>query len=128
MDIIQIVGLSLCTVLMMLILKQYSPEFAFLLSVAVSIIILLALISKVAVVVDAICEIASQADIRVLHLDTLLKIIAIAYIAEFGAQLCHDAHESALASKIELSAKIIIMVMAVPLVLLLLQTILQLMP
>ena len=47
-------------------------------------------------------------------METLLKIIGIAYIAEFGAQITKDAGQGAIASKIELAGKILILVMAIP--------------
>ncbi|MGQ0512778.1 SpoIIIAC/SpoIIIAD family protein, partial [Bacillus sp. D-CC] len=47
---------------------------------------------------------------------TLLTIIGIAYIAEFGAQITKDAGQGAIASKIELAGKILILVMAIPII------------
>jgi stage III sporulation protein AD len=57
------------------------------------------------------------------YLNTILKIIGIAYVTEFGAQVCRDAGEGAVAGKIEFAGKIMIMVMAVPIIALVLQTI-----
>jgi stage III sporulation protein AD len=57
------------------------------------------------------------------YISVILKIVGIAYVAEFGAQLCVDAGESAIASKIELSAKVIIMFMASPILMALLNSI-----
>ncbi len=61
-------------------------------------------------------EISARANINKLYLETILKIIAIAYISEFGAQICRDAGQGAIASKIEFAAKIMVVVMAVPII------------
>ena len=63
-----------------------------------------------------------------MYLQTILKIIGIAYIAEFGSQVCRDAGEGAVANKIEFAAKVLIMVMAVPIIALVLDTIVRLLP
>ena len=50
------------------------------------------------------------------------------YIVEFGAQISRDAGEDAIASKIELAGKVIIMVLAIPIMLALLELIIKLSP
>lgn len=48
------------------------------------------------------------------YIITLIKIIGIAYICEFASQICIDAGENAIAKKIELSGKILIMSCSIP--------------
>ncbi|HBI03894.1 MAG TPA: stage III sporulation protein AD, partial [Paenibacillaceae bacterium] len=71
---------------------------------------------------------AAQANLNMIYLDTILKIIGIAYIAEFGAQVTRDAGQGAIASKIELAGKVLIMVMAIPILSLIVETIVRLLP
>ncbi|MHB8157554.1 MAG: stage III sporulation protein AD, partial [Desulfocucumaceae bacterium] len=59
---------------------------------------------------------------------TILKIVGIAYIADFGAQICRDAGEGAVASKIEFAAKIMVLVLAVPIVVAVLNSLLKIVP
>ncbi len=61
-------------------------------------------------------------------LETILKIIGIAYIAEFGAQVTRDAGQDSIASKIELAGKVLIMVMAIPIITVMIETIIQILP
>ncbi len=44
----------------------------------------------------------------------VIKVLAVAYIADFTSQLCKDAGEASIGSKIELAGKIIIFYMAMP--------------
>jgi stage III sporulation protein AD len=61
-------------------------------------------------------------------LTTVLKIMGIAYIAEFGAQVCRDAGEGSTATKIEFAAKILVMVLALPIIVAILESVLRLLP
>ena len=58
----------------------------------------------------------------------MLKIIGIAYIADFGAQVTRDAGEEAMASKIEMAGKVLILVMAIPIVTMIIETIIKILP
>lgn len=128
MTIIQVVALGLLAAVFILILRESKPELAIFLSVAVGIIIFFSLLSYIASVMHILEELTVRADINLLYLNTLLKIIGIAYIAEFGAQVCRDAGEGTTASKIEFAGKIMILVLAIPLVVVVLETIISLLP
>jgi stage III sporulation protein AD len=68
-------------------------------------------------VIEALSAIASKFSIDSSLFTTALKITGVAYIGEFGVQACKDAGEGAIASKVELGAKVIILAMCIPLVL-----------
>lgn len=72
--------------------------------------------------------IAINAKVNIFYVETILKIIGIAYIAEFASQITKDAGQGAIASKIELAGKILILAMAIPILTLLIETIIQLIP
>ncbi len=71
---------------------------------------------------------AKEANVNMVYLETILKIIGIAYIAEFASQITKDAGQGTLASKIELAGKIIILAMAIPILTVMIETILNLIP
>lgn len=73
-------------------------------------------------------KIATNANVNTVYIETILKIIGIAYIAEFAVQITKDAGQGSIASKIELAGKIIILAMAVPILTVLVETILKLIP
>lgn len=72
--------------------------------------------------------IAANAKVNLVYLETILKIIGIAYIAEFASQITKDAGQGAIASKIELGGKILILAMAIPILTVMIETILKLIP
>jgi stage III sporulation protein AD len=127
-EIIQIVGLGLLTTVLVLIIKEQKPMFAFLLSAFTGIVIFLFLIGKISAVIQVLEDLAAKADINVIFLKTILKIIGIAYIAEFGAQIVRDAGQESVAAKIELAGKILILVMAIPIVSVIIETVIKLLP
>ncbi|MCR8633956.1 MULTISPECIES: stage III sporulation protein AD [Paenibacillus] len=128
MEIIQIVGLGLLATVLVLIIKEQKPMFAFLLTAFTGITIFLFLIGKISSVIQVLEDLALKANINMIFLKTILKIIGIAYIAEFGAQIVRDAGQESIASKIELSGKILIMVMAIPIVSVIIETVVKLLP
>jgi stage III sporulation protein AD len=73
-------------------------------------------------------KIATNANVNLIYVETILKIIGIAYIAEFAAQITKDAGQGAIASKIELGGKILILAMAIPILTVMIETIIQLIP
>ncbi|MFB0634942.1 stage III sporulation protein AD [Bacillus rugosus] len=127
-DIVQIVGLGLIATFLSLIVKEQKPTFAFLIVVFAGCAIFLYLVDQIYAIIRMIEKIAINANVNMVYVETILKIIGIAYIAEFGVQLTKDAGQGAIASKIELAGKILILVMAVPILTVIIETILGLIP
>ncbi len=128
MEIAQIVGLALVTTIMLLILRQEKPVMAVLLSIVFSIVIFTFLMGKMASILSVMSELTRRAGINYFFLSTLLKILGVAYLAEFAAAICQDAGEQAVAKKVEFAAKIIIAVLALPIMIAILESLMELMP
>jgi stage III sporulation protein AD len=128
LEIIQIVGFGLVAAFLALVLKEQKANFAFLITLMVGAGIFLFLIDKIGQVITMLQRLAINANINMVYVETLLKIIGIAYIAEFGAQITRDAGQGAIASKIELGGKILILVMAIPILTVIIETVLTLIP
>lgn len=111
-----------------LIVKEQKPNFSFLLIVFVSCSIFLFLADKIYEIIMMLEKIAVNAHVNTVYLETILKIIGIAYIAEFASQITKDAGLGSLASKIELSGKILILAMAIPILTVIIETILRMLP
>ncbi len=128
MEIIQIVGLGFIVTLLILIIRGQRPEIAVQISITLATVIFLLVLAKIEVVLNLFRDLADKANISQMYLNTILKIIGIAYITEFGAQVCRDAGEGAVAGKIEFAGKVLVMVMAIPIIALVLETIVRLVP
>jgi stage III sporulation protein AD len=128
MEIIQIVGLGLVSTLLILLIKDQKPLFAFILSAFTGMVVFLFLVDKIEAVIRVLTDLANRSGVNQVFLKTILKIIGIAYIAEFGAQITRDAGQEGLAAKIELAGKVLIMVMAIPIITIIIETVMQLLP
>ena len=116
MEIWQIVGLALIVTVISVVLKQIRPEIALQLSILAGAAIFILIISKIKIIVDLLQTLADQANISSYYLLIVLKIVGVAYLAEFGAQICRDAGEGALATKIEVAAKVGVIVLSIPII------------
>lgn len=114
MEIMKIVAVGIVAAVLAVLLREERPEIAFIVSIVTGLVIFVFIISKLNSVITVLKYFAGKANIDVLYFSTILKVIAIAYITEFGAQICRDAGEGGIASKIELSGKVLIMVIAIP--------------
>jgi len=128
MEIIQIVGLGIIATVFIVLLKSLRPEIAMLISIITGVVIFIVVAGKLSNIVEILNNIADKAGVDTAYLSTLLKIIGIAYIVEFGAEICKDAGESAIASKIELAGKVAIIFLALPIITALLDLIIKVMP
>jgi len=127
-EIAQIVGIALVTAIMLLILRQEKPVMAVILSIVFSVVLFLFMIDKLASIIEVMTELTRRAGINYFFLSTLLKILGVAYLGEFTASICNDAGEQAVAKKVEFAAKIIIAVLALPILVAILESLLELMP
>lgn len=128
MDIIKIVGLGLVATVLVVIIKQQRPELAVQLSILVGAVIFTMMLGKINSVISLLQEMARRSNISLLYMETILKIVGVAYIAEFGAQICRDAGEGAIASKVEFAAKVIVIVLAIPVIAAVFDYLLKLLP
>ena len=70
----------------------------------------------------------SKTSINSKFLTLLIKITGIAFLSEFAVSICKDSGEAAIASKIEIGTKIIIISMSIPIISSLLEIILKILP
>lgn len=125
MEIIQIVGLGVVSTIMILLIKTKRPDMAINLAVITGVIIFFMVVLKLQNVFSIIEKYIEKSNINMFYFGILLKIIGISYIAEFGSEICRDAGAGSIASKIELSGKIIIITLSIPIITSLLEMILK---
>lgn len=128
MEIIQIVGIALVSVFIILLLKQYKPEFVIHISIIAGILIFSMLVPKLSAVLELLNNLTDKLGVNSQFFSILLKITGIAYISEFATNICKDSGETAIASKVELGAKIIIIAMSIPILGSVIETIINILP
>ena len=128
MYIVKIIGIGLIALIIIVIIKQYKPEFAIYVSLGAGILIFALIADKMSGIIDILKSLASKTAINSDFLVLLIKITGIAILTEFAVSVCKDSGESAIASKIDLGGKVIIMSMSIPIMSSLLETIIKILP
>lgn len=114
--LLKIIAVAFVTVLANMLVKQTRPEIALLISIVGSILIIIMTVDSIRQVLAKFFSIFESTGINNNLLTPLFKIIAIGYIAEFGANVCTDAGANSIADKILFSAKLVILLVALPII------------
>jgi stage III sporulation protein AD len=126
MDIFQIVAVALCGVITTSIIREYKPEAAIYIIIATVLIIFGFILHQLTSVFDFLGSVYENVSYGKAFFPILLKILAVAYIADFVAQVCKDAGEEAIGGKVELAGKVVIFYIAVPVMMSVLETLTKL--
>lgn len=116
MDILGICIIAVTGSILVLTLKQSVPQLALLLTLSVGVIILISVLSFLPIITDKITQLMSQTGVNPKYISILIKALGICFICQFASDICKDAGQSALASKVELAGKIMILISALPLI------------
>lgn len=114
MNIIGLVGIGITAAILAIVIKQYKPEIAMLISVLAGVIILTVAVSVLAPVLKTISELTGMAGLDSTYANALLKALAIVYITQLASDSCKDVGETAIASKLELAGKIAVVLISLP--------------
>ena len=123
MDIIKIAMIGLAAALLAIQVKGGRPEYEIFITMGACLCIFFFLVTKLQVVIDAVNEMQSYIRLDAKYVAVLLKMIGITYVAEFSSNLCRDAGYQAVAGQIEMFGKLSILVISMPVLLALLETI-----
>ncbi len=128
MDIIKIIGVGLIALIIIILLKQYKPDFVIYVSLIAGALIIFMVLDKLTGIIDLLSNLSNKAGVSSQFLGILLKITGIAFLTEFAVSICNDSGESAIANKIDLGGKIIIIAISVPIISALLELIIKILP
>ena len=128
MNIIQIVVTGVLCAVLALTVKKYNPEIALMITITTSVVIFMMLLPLLAEAVGILRHVGDMLDGGMKYVSLVIKVTGVAYMAELGASVCLDAGESAIAAKVEMAGRIMILTMAVPVILDLVNLIINLIP
>lgn len=128
MDIIKIIGAGLIGLIIIVMIKQYKPEFTIYVSIITGVIILWLTIPYFRMIIDLLNDLSSKASINTEFIKLLIKITGIAYLTEFAVNICKDTGETSIANKIDVGGKVIIAGMSMPIITSLFQTMIKVLP
>lgn len=114
MTVFKIVGVALVAVAASLVLRAYRPELGLQIAVAAGVLILVLTLDELAAMSGFLGEVLGRFQIDTGYLKVMLKVIGIAYLAQFAADLCRDAGEGAVAGKVELAGRVLVLALCLP--------------
>ncbi len=123
MDILKIAVLGMAGTLLGVMLKEQKKEYELFVTLGVSLCIFYFILSKLELVLAVISQMQDYVKLDAGYIAILIKMIGITYVAEFSSNLCKDAGYQAVAGQIEMFGKLSILVISMPVLLALLETI-----
>jgi len=115
MDILNIMGLALVATAICILIKQYKPEYAMLVSLACGIVIFSMIIVSLIPAFEAMTKLIKRASINSEYAKAIIKTLGVCYVTQLASDSCRDAGETAIASKVELCGKVYIVLISLPL-------------
>lgn len=114
MNIMALAAVAIVATIISVMIKKYNPEYSILISIVAGVFILYMIFSELTPAINKINGLISSSGIDSEHAKVLFKSLGVCFLVQFAADSCSDAGESALASKIELAGKVVILLMALP--------------
>lgn len=128
MAVFNIAIFALLAASVVVLIRAYRPEMAMQVGIVSGVMLLVYIVLQTSGILESIMAISERYGINTAYIGLLIKIIGIAYIAQFAGEICKDAGESALASKVELGGRVMILAAALPAALSLLDMVASLIP
>lgn len=110
-----IILVGLIGTVLIITVKEYKPEIAIILSIAIGVIILLAAIKLISPIFNEIKEIIKSSTASSANINTLIKALGICYLTQFVSDVCNDSGQSSISTKVQLVGRIAICISALPL-------------
>ncbi|OKL38082.1 stage III sporulation protein AD [Domibacillus mangrovi] len=128
MDITYVAAIVLVAVFLSILLREYNAGYSLLFVFFVCSLLLYGLAGEIAILIASVRKLAAYAGAERIYVETVLKAVGVAYISEFIANIAKDAGQNALAAKMEMAGKIIIMTLVLPILALLIETVMSMLP
>ena len=128
MNIVSIGVLAVVAVIVALTLRPKNAEIALMLTVACSVLILVALLSQARQIIGTVNSIVAASQINTGYIAILLKVVGICLLTEFAVNTCRDAGSQSLAGNVSMAGKLLVTITALPLYTDILNTVIGLVP
>ena len=106
-------------------MKKERSELSVMIGIATGMVIFFYVLSQIAVIMRFLSDMLEMVAIEETYYVQLLKMLGIAYVAEFASSICKDAGHNSISGMIELFAKMSIVALSIPGLLFLVETLEQ---
>lgn len=124
----QWMGLAVAAAILCMVVRAQQPQLAGLCAIAAGIMLLLSAMESIGEIQDVLRRLTALGGLNESYLSTLMRVLGISYAAELAAQTCADLGEGGLAQKVGLAGKLCVFSITAPLLMDMLEMILELVP
>ena len=128
MDLTKLIVIAIASALGVLVLKQVKPELAVVVGLVGTILIFLMVVNGLTKIIGSMNNIVAQTGLATELFASILKIVGIGYLCEIAASICQEAGAKSVADMVILGGKVIIMVLAIPIIQALVDVVLGVLP
>lgn len=126
MDVFKLVAFSIVSVIFIIMLKSMKrDDFAVIVTVISAIVLFGVVMVKLESVISLLNDLVNKSGINKEYLILLLKVTGISYIVELATNICKDAGNNSIASKVEMFGKLSIVILTIPILTAVISTILE---
>lgn len=115
MNIYSVLGIAIVSTVICILMKQYKPEYAMLVSLACGLVIFSMILVSLMPVFEAMRNLIQRASINSEYTKAIIKTLGVCYVTQLASDSCRDAGQTAIASKVELCGKVFIVIISLPL-------------
>jgi stage III sporulation protein AD len=113
-DAVRILSFGVVAVILVLVVKQYRPDMAPLIGLACGVVLIVWSLERFSWLWGWIKNALAKTGVNGTYIGILIKITLLAVLFELGTDMCADAGETAVATKMELAGKLVILITALP--------------
>lgn len=117
MNILKVICFAVAAMLLLKLVSNKYADLSSLIRLAACAVLICVMATQIKTVFNIINDLAMRIGMADTYFNIVMKVIAIAYVTEFGSQLCKDAGENSIADAIGFAGKVIIFTLAVPVML-----------
>lgn len=116
MDIFRIIAIGLIGGILTMTVRQYKSEYGILVALVTVTVILFLTLDTLSAAIEQITAITEKSGVDTRYITAVMKVVGVAYITQFGAEMLRDGGEGAIAMKVELAGKVFILGLTLPIV------------
>lgn len=114
MLILKVIAFILTALFFVLLFKDKRSDLSVIVMLCAGVMIFIYTLTQLSDILVFLRELSGKAGIDAVYLGIVLKILAIAYLTSFASEICKDAGAGSLSAKVEFAGKVFILVLALP--------------
>ncbi len=113
-ELVKIIGTGFIGGMLALTVRKQRPEFAVMIALITSALILGSVAESVGGIIEELRRVTEECGVDIKYFEIIIKVVGVAYLAQFAAEILRDSGENAVASKVEAAGKICILTLVLP--------------